>query len=138
MNLSCLQAWLQHLDDGSLDALRTSQLPDLLQLAALASSSSSGTASSAAAAAGGSSSRQIDEDTLLDITDLNAQVLVEDDVLLAVNTAAAAGSAGSGGDSGSAAGFAEPQTLVGIWPELNLLQHSCSPNTSVVAHQVRQ
>lgn len=35
------RAWLQFLDDGSLEPSRTSQLPDLLALAALSSSSSS-------------------------------------------------------------------------------------------------
>jgi hypothetical protein len=141
--LRCLQAWLQYLDDGSLDASRSSQLPDLLAVAALSSSSSSEEAPPAAAAAGSpdssSSNRQIDEDTLLDITDLNVQVLVEDDALLGLNAAAAAAagsSSSSEGGSGCAAGFEEPKTLVGIWPELNLLQHSCSPNTSVVAHRV--
>jgi hypothetical protein len=74
---------------------------------------------------------------LLDITDLNAQVLVEDDALLGLQTAAAAAAAAAdGSDSGSAPGLAEPRTLVGIWPELNLLPHSCSPNTSVIAHKV--
>ncbi|WIA37824.1 hypothetical protein OEZ86_014684 [Tetradesmus obliquus] len=137
------RAWLQFLDDGSLEPSRTSQLPDLLAMAALSSSSSSSSeeASPAAAAAAApdsssSSSRQIDDNTLLDITDLNVQVLVEDDALLGLNAAAAAAAAGgSSVDDGLAAGFEEPKTLVGIWPELNLLQHSCSPNTSVVAHK---
>uniref|UniRef100_A0A383VU49 SET domain-containing protein n=1 Tax=Tetradesmus obliquus TaxID=3088 RepID=A0A383VU49_TETOB len=135
------RAWLQFLDDGSLEPSRTSQLPDLLALAALSSSSSSSEEASPAAAAAAapdssSSSRQIDDNTLLDITDLNVQVLVEDDALLGLNAAAAAAAAGgSSVDDGLAAGFEEPKTLVGIWPELNLLQHSCSPNTSVVAHK---
>ncbi|WIA17612.1 hypothetical protein OEZ85_014425 [Tetradesmus obliquus] len=136
------RAWLQFLDDGSLEPSRTSQLPDLLTLAALSSSSSSSSegaspAAAAVAAPDSSSSRQLDDNTLLDITDLNVQVLVEDDALLGLNAAAAAAAAagGSSVDDGLAAGFEEPKTLVGIWPELNLLQHSCSPNTSVVAHK---
>jgi len=79
------------------------------------------------AAAGSSSSSSTppdadEEDRLLDVADINARVLVEDDRL------AAQGLAGQEG---------EPQTLVGIWPEASLLQHSCSPNTNVVLHKVR-
>ncbi|KAF6262720.1 hypothetical protein COO60DRAFT_1674538 [Scenedesmus sp. NREL 46B-D3] len=145
------RAWLQYLDDGSMDSSRSSQLPDLLALAALAgrrssssSSSSSSEASPPAAAAAAaatspssSSSRQLDDDMLLDITELNAQVLVEDEALLALSTSTAAAASGGGGsdNDGSAAGVDEPKTLAGIWPELSLLQHSCSPNTSVVAHK---
>jgi hypothetical protein len=113
----------------------------LLALAALAGSSSSSSSEATAAAAAAAlpgSSRQITDDTLLDITDLNAQVLVEDDALLGLQTAAAAAAAADGSDGGSAPGLAEPRTLVGIWPELNLLPHSCSPNTSVIAHKVSQ
>jgi hypothetical protein len=62
---------------------------------------------------------QQDEDRLLDIADINTRVLIEDDRL-----AAAAG--------------AEPQTLTGIWPEAGLMQHSCSPNTTVLVHKVRR
>lgn len=88
-------------------------MPDLQALSALSSSGSSGAASQADAAA--------DEDRLLDIADINARVLVEDDRLAAE---------GLGGLQG------EPQTFIGIWPEASLLQHSCSPNTAVVVHKV--
>jgi hypothetical protein len=95
---------------------------------------SSLSSSSAAAAA---PTPQTDEDMLLDITDINARVLLEDDALLTLgpsgmstepgaNAAAAAAGGGAGG----------PGVLVGIWPELAIMQHSCCPNASVVAHKV--
>jgi hypothetical protein len=87
-------------------------MPDLQALANLSSSSGSGSSDADAAA---------DEDRLLDIADINARVLLEDD-RLAVE--------GLAGDEG------EPQTLVGIWPEASMLQHSCSPNTTVFTHKV--
>lgn len=97
-----------------MDHSQSVALPDLQALSALSSSSgSSGAASQADAAA--------DEDRLLDVADINARVLVEDDRLAAE---------GLGGVQG------EPQTFIGIWPEVSLLQHSCSPNTAVVVHKV--
>lgn len=104
-----MQLWLPYLDDGSLDHSQATALPDLQALISSTSSSSS------------SPEALQDEDRLLDIADINARVLQEDDRL------AAEGLAGVEG---------EPQSLVGIWPEAALLQHSCSPNTTVLAHKV--
>jgi hypothetical protein len=110
----CMQNWLPYLDDGSLDHSEAAVLPDL---EALSSSSSTSSSSSS----GSNPDVLQNEDRLLDIADINARVLQEDDRL------AAEGLAGVEG---------EPHTLVGIWPEAGLLQHSCSPNTTVLAHKV--
>ena len=108
-----MQLWLPYLDDGSLDHSEAAVLPDLQAISSSSSSSSNNSSSSPEALQ--------DEDRLLDIADINARVLQEDDRL------AAEGLAGVEG---------EPQTLVGIWPEAGLLQHSCSPNTTVLTHKV--
>eukprot|EP00879_Flechtneria_rotunda_P014654 GHRR01015313.1.p1 GENE.GHRR01015313.1~~GHRR01015313.1.p1 ORF type:complete len:503 (+),score=115.18 GHRR01015313.1:615-2123(+) len=106
------KGWLRYMDDGSLQPARITHLPDL---AALMQSSSSSEAEPAAS----SSSSQPAEETLLDIADLNARVLVEDPELASI---------GSGQHD-------DPKTLVGIWPELALMPHSCCPNTTVLVHK---
>jgi hypothetical protein len=87
-------------------------MPDLQALAHSSNSSSSSNSSNSTSPAG-----QQDEDRLLDIADINTRVLVEDDRL-------------------TADADAEPQILTGIWPEAALMQHSCSPNTTVLVHKV--
>jgi hypothetical protein len=97
-----------------LEHAQSAALPDLPALNSSSGSSSAAAAAPAAAAA-------VDSDRLLDVADLNARVLSEDELLTAQGLAGVDG---------------EPSTLVGIWPEAGLMRHSCSPNVSVLLHKV--
>ncbi|KAF8058461.1 hypothetical protein HT031_005585 [Scenedesmus sp. PABB004] len=99
------QAWLQHLDDGSLDAPGggAAQPPDLAALAALRGDG------------GGGGEAARGDDALLDVADVAARALEEDGALAVLSRRA-------------------PRTLVGVWPELSLVPHSCAPNAALVAH----
>lgn len=128
------QAWLSVLDDGTPD--RAAQLPDLRRLsttptdsptastAAAADSSTAVADSPAAGEAGGAAGpatadvAALDADLLADVVDLNYISIREDATLAALRGV-------------------EQRDLVGVWPEASLLNHSCTPNTSTVAVEVR-
>lgn len=131
----CLQGWLRYLDDGNIDSGTAEKIPDLAELARNSSSGSSSSNGSSSSDIGSpAAAAALDEDLLLDLIDMHTQVLIEDDALVMLR---------SGTNTSEYVTLEnnmtsnmldpDPQTLVGIWPELTLIPHSCCPNATIVA-----
>jgi hypothetical protein len=116
------QAWLAALDDGTPE--RASLLPDLRRLAAgAAAASAAGAAADGAAPAAPARSGAPDADALADIVDLNFTCIREDEAVAELRAPGGAAAAS--------------RDLVGLWPAVALLNHSCAPNTATAAVEVR-